>query len=346
VIATAAVWSGAEFTLTEIPVPSLGPGEVLVEVELATICGSDLHTVAGHRDTPVPTILGHEAVGRVVCAGRGVEVAVGQRVVWSVGTSCGTCRRCVRGAPQKCATVRKYGHERLDDAWNLNGALASHVHVVAGTTVVPVPEHLPAALLAPAGCATATVIGAARRVGLVAHDAVAILGCGMLGLTAVAYARDRGATSIVACDPDAARRRAALRLGADVACAPVDLRTVVADRGADVVFEMSGHPSSVAAALDIVDIDGRVGLIGSVSPGPSVSIDPNLLVRRLTRIVGSHNYAPVDLVEAVAFLGRTPVREQLANLVGPPTRLRAVELAFRSAQTGLHPRVAVDPAGA
>ncbi|ORM30674.1 hypothetical protein BFL43_18490 [Williamsia sp. 1135] len=100
---------------------------MLIENELATICGSDVHTVGGRRTTPVPTILGHEAVGRVVSAGPGAAATPGDRVVWTVGTACGMCRRCSRGVPQKCVNVRKYGHEATTDAWTLNGAFASHV---------------------------------------------------------------------------------------------------------------------------------------------------------------------------------------------------------------------------
>ena len=165
-VATAAVWSGREFGIESLPLPDLAAGELLVEVELATICGSDLHTVSGRRSTPVPTVLGHEAVGRVVSAAAGAPAGVGDRVVWTIGTACGRCRRCHRGLTQKCTQVRKYGHERIDDAWALSGSFASHVHLVAGTGVVVVPDDVPAALLAPAGCATATVTGATRRVGL------------------------------------------------------------------------------------------------------------------------------------------------------------------------------------
>lgn len=341
--ATAAVWSGTGFTVTDVALPDLSEQELLVAVELTTICGSDVHTIGGDRETPVPTILGHEAVGRVVAAGPGAEAAPGDRVVWTVGTACGRCRRCARGVPQKCVNVRKYGHESLTATWTLNGTFATHVHLIAGTTVVRVPDGLPAALLAPAGCATATVTCAARRVDLAATDAVVVLGCGMLGLTTVAYARDCGVTSITVCDPDSRRRRWATGLGASAACAPEDLARFVDRSGADVVFEMTGRSSSVAAALDIVDVDGRIALVGSVSPGPKVPIDPNLLVRSLTRIIGSHNYAPVDLEEAVAFLARTPHREQLAALVSDPMPLSAIAEATIDAAAGAYPRIAIEP---
>ncbi|GGG24045.1 alcohol dehydrogenase [Rhodococcoides trifolii] len=320
---TAAVWSGHGFSIREMPWPDLAEGEVLVEVEMSTVCGSDLHTVGGHRSTPVPTILGHESVGRVVQSNG--QATVGDRVVWTVGTSCGACRRCLRGIPQKCLHVRKYGHEAMTDEWSLNGGFASHVHLLNGTGIVAVPEHLPAGLLAPAGCATATITCAARRVNLDAGDAVVVLGCGMLGLTAVAYARDRGAASVLACDPDPARRRQAMALGADAACSPDELTTTTATFGVDVVFEVSGQSSSVSAALAIVELGGRIALVGSVFPGPSVDVNPERIVRDLVTVVGSHNYALPDLVEAVDFLGRTAA---LSSVVGPPRPLRDIEATF------------------
>lgn len=340
--ATAAIWSGQGFSVEELPIPDLRPGELLVEVELATICGSDLHTVSGRRSTPVPTVLGHEAVGRVVAAASGAPASVGDRVVWTIGTACRHCRRCRRGLPQKCTAVRKYGHERIDDHWALNGSLASHVHLVAGTGVVIVPDDLPAALLAPAGCATATVTAAARRIGLSSDDVVVVVGCGMLGLTAIAYALDLGVSTVVAAEVDASRRGLAAELGAS-SCHPDRLSDHVGPDGADAVLELSGHADAVRAALDAAGIGGRVALVGSVAPGPAVALDPEAVVRSLTTIVGSHNYTAADLEEAVSFLGRTTHREQLAALVSEPTGLHRIADAVAEAQEGGGPRTAVAP---
>ncbi|WP_217710535.1 zinc-binding dehydrogenase [Streptomyces sp. NA04227] len=345
----AAVWSGTRsgFTVRAEPLPRLRDGEVLVQVELATLCGSDLHTIAGDRPTPVPTVLGHEAVGYVSAVGGTVHTAdgrpvtEGQRVTWTIGTSCGTCRRCLRGVPQKCLAVRKYGHEALTDAWRYNGGLATHCHLVPGTGLVPVPATIPAAVAAPANCATATVVCAARRTELGAGDTVVVTGCGMLGLTAVAYARDRGAAHVIACDVDAGRRDLALKFGADVACSPGALETAVRDLGADVVLELSGNHRAVQSALDLVGLDGRVALVGSVSPGPKVSFEPNAFVRNLSRVVGSHNYAVQDLAEAVDFLGRTERQDLFAALVPASFPLAEIDAAVAAARTGGAPRIAV-----
>src|SRR5690606_40727707 len=105
--APAAVWDGGGFRVRDEPLPEVAGGEALVRVAMATICGSDLHTITGDRDTPVPTVLGHEAIGTVVAAGAdavtfdGGTLHPGDRVTWTIGAACGACRRCRRGVPQK-----------------------------------------------------------------------------------------------------------------------------------------------------------------------------------------------------------------------------------------------------
>ncbi|WP_433259519.1 zinc-binding dehydrogenase (plasmid) [Streptosporangium sp. CA-135522] len=327
--------------------PRLLPGEVLVRVELATICGSDLHTIAGDRLTPLPTVLGHEAVGIIQAVGstartaHGQPLLPGQRITWTIGTFCGSCRRCRRGIPQKCENVRKYGHEAITDHWRLNGGLATHCHLLAGTGLVAVPASLPPEVAAPANCATATVVCAARRAELKADDSVVVIGCGMLGLTAVAYAHDLGVEHIIACDIDGGRRALAQEFGATVACSPAALEAAVKDFGADVVFELSGNSRAVQSALDIVGLDGRVALVGSVSPGPKVSFEPNAFVRNLSRVIGSHNYTVHDLAEAVDFLMRTPKQDLFAALVPASFPLSDIDTAVATASTGAAPRIAV-----
>ncbi|HLR95493.1 MAG TPA: zinc-binding dehydrogenase [Jiangellaceae bacterium] len=348
-VGTAAIWSGtsARFTIETPRLPDLRDGEVLVRTEMATICGSDLHTINGDRSTPLPTVLGHEAIGHVVATGGRVQAAdghpvtVGDRITWTIGTSCGQCSRCRRGIPQKCQTVRKYGHEAIDDHWTFNGGFAGFVHLSAGTGMVHLPEVLPAAVATPANCATATVTCAARRTGLTSDDAVVVLGCGMLGLTAVAYARDAGCTAVIASDVDAARRELARRFGATETVGPEGLATATQASGADVLFELSGSSRAVQSALEVVDLGGRIALVGSVSPAPEVSFEPSRFVKNLTTVVGSHNYRVDDLVEAVDFLSRTPAQHALAELVSAPYDLAEIEQAVAAANTGTAPRVAV-----
>ncbi|GAA4439058.1 zinc-binding dehydrogenase [Actinokineospora soli] len=347
--ATAVVWHGSGFTLERESLPDPGPGEVLVRVAMSTICGSDLHTTAGHRPTPVPTVLGHEVVGSVVATGgavrdhRGAVLAPGDRITWMIGTACGSCRRCWAGVPQKCVDVRKYGHEKMSDRWWLNGGFATHCHLLAGTGIVRVPESMPDEVATPANCATATVVCAARRARLSPGDTVVVLGCGMLGLTAVAYARDQGAAQVIACDLDEGRRRAALGFGATAVCGPDELAGVVASvsDGADVVVEVTGSAAAVQSAFDLIGIDGRIALVGSVSPGPEVRFEPSRFVKNLSTVVGSHNYAVDDLAEAVDFLARVPDQRAFADLVPTGYPLERFADAFADARSLRAPRIAL-----
>lgn len=353
-VARAAVWSGPAtgFTVVDVAWPELAAGEVLVEVELTTVCGSDRHTYAGDRSTPIPTVLGHEAIGRVVATGGevltvdGHRVRVGARVAWTIVASCGTCRRCRRGLPQKCATARKYGHEPITEHWRLNGTYASHVHLLAGTGIVELPEGLAAAVAAPAGCATATVVAAIRRTGLAAGDLAVVLGCGMLGLTAVAYLRRLEVGRIVACDLVPARRDRAVAFGADVVCSPSELADVVAAQsagaGADLVLELTGSSAVAQSALALLAIDGRLGLVGSVFVDDPLTVPPESMVRNLWSIVGTHNYEPDDLAVAVDFLEQVD-QALFASLVGVRSPLSMINDAFAAPVADGAVRVAIDP---
>ncbi|WP_460800730.1 alcohol dehydrogenase catalytic domain-containing protein [Microbacterium sp. GXF6406] len=343
--ATAKVWLGVGQNHETVAVPgvALGRHDVLVAIELSTVCGSDVHTVSGHRTAPAPLVLGHESVGRIIAVGEGgVEDAEGQtlrigdRVVWSVTVSCGTCDRCAAGVGQKCRALAKYGHERIEPRWELTGGFATHAHLRAGTTIVRVPEALPAATLAPASCATATAWAAIQR-GSRTHELegarVLVLGAGLVGLSAVAIAADAGA-AVTVVDPSAERRAFAERFGASALAAPVDT--------ADIVIEASGH--AVADALAAADVAGHVILVGSVFPAAPVGMDAESVVRRLLTISGVHNYTGHDLAGAAAFLGGRGRGYPFDEVVGAQYALDDVDAALAAASApGAPLRIAVNP---
>lgn len=359
---TAMVWlePGRPHEAVAVPSVVLAPGDLLVEVELATVCGSDVHTTRGDRGAPAPLVLGHEQVGHVVALGPGAVAAdgkpltVGQRVVWSLTVSCGDCATCRRGLPQKCETVRKYGHERLVTGWELSGGFATHVHVRAGTAVVPVDADLPAELLAPVSCGTATAVAALDAAStIVPLDGAVVLvtGAGLIGLTATALATDAGARVVVV-DPDAARRRLAVRFGAVATADPAaepgsddGLATAFAAAGGAplVAVEASGSRHAVASALAELGVGGVIVLVGSVFPAPAVPLDAESVVRRLVTVRGVHNYAPRHLVTAARFVERRHGAWPLEVLVGEVVALRDLDAAIVSAAAGGSVRVGVRP---
>ncbi|MFZ4895585.1 zinc-binding dehydrogenase [Plantibacter sp. Mn2098] len=355
----AMVWQGVGLPHQAMAVPgvTLGAGDVLVEVELATVCGSDVHTVLGHRNATTPLVFGHEQVGRVVVVGGpvtavdGTVLVAGMRVVWSVIVSCGSCDRCVAGLEQKCRRLAKYGHDRVHRGWELSGGFATHVEVLEGTPIVIVGETPPAEVFAPASCATATAIAAldaavestARPL---AGQAVFVTGAGMLGLTVAAIAADAGAR-VVVCDPDPGRRALSLQFGAIAAVDSADAisaaKLAAEVDGFPIAIEMSGAGSAVEAAIGSLGVGGAAILVGSVFPGVPLTIDAEQIVRNLLQVRGVHNYRAEHLSRAVDFLTGAWRRHPFAELVGATFPLADVDAALDLAASGAHPRVALRP---
>lgn len=303
--------------------PDPAPGEIVVEVEAATLCASDLHTLHGRRSTATPTVLGHETVGRIVAWGpgpaprdvAGQTLAAGDRITWAVVAACGVCPRCRAGLPQKCPAGIKYGHEPFRDRRAWTGGLATWVLLDPRTALVRLPEHLPASLAAPASCATATVINAWEFLGRAAGRRVMITGGGLLGLTAAALARSRHAADVVVVDPVAERRELAMTLGATAAVPPDGLPALAGET--DLWLEASGQPGAWALVAPRLAIGARVALVGAVFPAAPVPFDMEQAVRRCLAIGGIHNYAPAHLAAAVSWLAGLPADHGLARLVGP-----------------------------
>lgn len=344
----AAVFLGANrpLELRSFPIPALLPGEALAKVECCTVCGSDLHTFAGKRSEPTPSILGHEILGRIAALGApgpvaldGQALEVGERVTWSTAISCGVCDRCVGGLPQKCRTLAKYGHERAEGRAALCGGLGEYVLLRAGSQIARVDEALPAEVLCPANCATATIAAAIRIAGALEGKRVLIFGAGMLGLTAAAMSQTLGAAEVALCDVDPGRLGLASSFGAQRAFTWNDLP----DEQFDVILELAGSPDAVEAACRRASIGGRIVLVGSVMKSRPASIDPELVVRNWLTISGVHNYAPSDLQTAVDFLRRFHSRFPFAKLVAREYSLAQVNDAFVDAIRERPVRVAIRP---
>lgn len=332
------------------PLPAeLRPGELLVELRLATICGSDLYTLSGQRREPTPAILGHEGVGTVAAlgpdAGRGDSVRVGDRVTWTIADSCGRCPACTRhGLPQKCARLFKYGHAPLDNGSGLNGCYASHIVLRPGTRVVPVPDGLADAVVAPANCALATVLNALEE--LPACRSVLVQGAGMLGLYACALLSERGVERVFCADVDTARLEWARRFGAvpvpadDGGYAQLEAGE---PEGVDAVLEVAGAAVVVPRGLEALRTGGQYLFVGLVHPDSALQLTAEQVIRRCWSIRGFHNYAPRHLEQAIDFLTATAGRYPYEELVSAPFPLADLEDAVQMARTRKYLRVAVRP---
>ncbi len=344
--ARAAIFDGAarpmRIEARELP-PALGAGEVLVELSLSTICGSDLHTVRGRRSEPTPCILGHEGVGRVIAAGAGREPWLSRRVSWTLAASCGACSACVEhGLPQKCRALTKVGHAPLDSGSGWNGTYASHLVLRRGTTLVEIPEAIPDAVAAPANCALATMIAVTEDLPRSCRVAV-IQGAGMLGLYGCALLRSRGVARVVVVDVDPQRLEHVSAFGGEPVRASALER--LGPASADLVIEVAGEAEVFAEGLALLRPGGAYHLAGLVHPSAALALSGEALVRGCLTLRGFHNYAPRHLERAVAFLAQ----ERLLpweSLVSDPLPLERIEEAFSLAERRTWPRVALVPRAA
>lgn len=341
--ATLAIFDEGAVSIERIPLPPRAPGEIDVSVTTAAICGSDVHTVLGHRTTPARTALGHEGVGVVkdVDEGardhRGMPVRVGDRVVFSMLSTCNDCDRCRAGLTMKCRSLLKYGHESVDTAPHATGTLADSVRLLPTVAVLRVPEELTDEVVVSAGCAVATaasIVGAGGDVG--PGTRVLVLGAGAVGVYTAAMFVSLGCVVDIH-DPVAERMAIAALVGASPAEAEATARYPV-------VVEASGSPEAFSRGLSLTDIGGHLVAAGSVSLGStSVTFDPAVVVRNRLTVAGVHNYTAENFVWGIEWLQRHGSALALDRLASPSYRLSAVSDAFEAMRAGTYARVLVRP---
>ncbi|MDQ0029925.1 alcohol dehydrogenase catalytic domain-containing protein [Arthrobacter bambusae] len=278
-----------------------GKGEILVRIEAAGICHSDLSVVNGNRPRPVPMLIGHEAAGIVEELGEGVDdLAIGQRVVMTFLPRCGECAGCrsngktpcEKGTASNTEGTLLGGNRRLSrDGEPVHhhlgvSAFATHA-VVSRRSVVPVGSDVPAHIAALLGCALLTGGGAILNVAKPAPSArVAIVGLGGVGMAALITAVGTGVEHVVGIDTLPAKLEAARNLGAVEAMTSTD--ALEGGKKFDAVIEAAGHPRALEAAVALTKPGGITVTVGLPAPGQSVAIDPLTLTAEARSIVGSY----------------------------------------------------------
>ncbi|RMZ56865.1 hypothetical protein APUTEX25_002954 [Auxenochlorella protothecoides] len=294
------------------PVPRIAAGtDAIVRVELAGLCGSDLHPFRGKEATDGGTIMGHEFVGTVVEVGPAVTTLTpGTRVMSPFTTSCGVCAPCASGLTCRCDAGQLFGW-RLNGQ-GLHGAQAQFIRVpLAASTLVRIPPGVgdEAALLA--GDILSTGYFCARNAGLARAApgvVVAVVGCGPVGLlAATAAGRFPAVRAVLAIDSVPGRLALAGRLGAtpvnSAECDPiVAVREATGGQGADVVLEVVGAGPALGLALDLLKPGG---VVSSAGPALALHADPGF------------PFTPADLYNKNATLasGRCPARSCLEELL-------------------------------
>jgi len=298
--------------LREFPALSApGPGEAIVRIELAGICGTDVHLWLGQLPVPLPVVLGHETVGRLEALGeglthdwRGNPISVGDRVCWASSISCGECYFCrVKRQPTRCRTRKAYGISySADVAPHLRGGYAQQIHLRAGTSIFRLPEELSTDAVVGAGCALSTAIHGVERCPVEWGDSVIVQGTGPVGLAAIAVAKQAGATRILAIGGPPHRLELARKFGADevidIAAVPdIALRREMAQAftggyGADVVIECVGYPDAVNEGIELPRDGGKFLILGQYANAGNISFNPHTITRKQLTVQGSWGFEP------------------------------------------------------
>jgi S-(hydroxymethyl)glutathione dehydrogenase/alcohol dehydrogenase len=276
-----------------IEMVNVGPvmqGDVLVRIRAASLCHTDLEAIEGAIAIQLPAVLGHEAAGEIAEVGAGVtDLTVGDRVVLSWNPHCGSCFYCERAQPILCRQFLGNGPKgfhfdgkpRLScDAAPMHqlmylGGFAEYC-VVPAQAAIRVPSTMPFDRAALIGCGVMTGVGAATRIAALRWGDVAmVIGCGAVGLSAIQGCVLAGAGSIVAVDPNPARRQLAQAIGATHAADPseaADLaRSLTEGRGGDVIIEAAGRPETFRLSAEAVRPGGQIVWLVKVAVNDEVA---------------------------------------------------------------------------
>ena len=298
--------------IKQIPEPEIaGDGNILLKVRKIGLCGSDLNSYRGRNPLiTYPRILGHEIAATVAALNPShPEWRPGDAVTVSPYTSCSRCSACRRGRPNACQFNQTLGVQR-------DGALAEFIAVPADRLYRASLSLRDLCLVEP------LTVGfhAASRGRVAPSDTVAIIGCGGVGLGAVAGAAYRGAT-VIAIDVEDSKLATARKAGAahTINTTREDLHTQLAavtrGHGPDVVIEAIGLPQTFRAAVEEVAFTGRVVYIGYTKQ--EVAYETRLFVQKELDILGSRNAQPEDFRDVIRMLeeGRFPVSDAITHTV-------------------------------
>lgn len=343
----AAVFRGEHsLSVEEVPDPTLEPGDVLLRVATASVCGTDYRILTGHktRGVRVPSILGHEFAGRVAAikgdrtiairtttasseSADQERVSVGDRVAVAPVIACGKCDACTRGLTNVCLARVAFGYE-------LNGGFAEFVRVPSSALLAGNLARIPDSVSFEAACSAeplACCICADRKLVHRTIDIAFVAGCGPVGLMHIKLLKRSGVSVVIASDPRPERCEVALAVGASAVCDPTKssprdvVRSASGAVGADLAVIAVSRPELVPEALRTLRSGGCVLLFAGVGEAP---IDLDEAHYRDLSLIGSSASATSDYTEALRMLDLREVT--LDDLVGDRYSLSAVGVAIES----------------
>lgn len=318
---------------------ALAAGEMLLRVELAGVCGTDVHLHKGQMKVPLPLVLGHETTGFVAALGSeptpdflARPLRVGDRVCFTVGRACGQCRYCrVYKLPSRCANRKAYGvNTPCGDAPHFLGGYGQYHFLHADAAVFKLPNDLPSEAVVGAGCALVTGVHGYERMPVRWGESVVIQGAGPVGLAALALAKEAGARPLIAIGGPRERLARCRRFGADLVIDIDEVRDASRRRelvleatgglGADYVVECVGIPQAVVEGWELCRDGGKYLVLGHYCDTGSILLNPQTITRKELTIMGSWGSEPQHWVSALEFLRtrreRYPFHELITHRYG------------------------------
>lgn len=317
-------------TISELELDAPGPGEVLVRIEVAGVCHSDLSVVNGSRPRPMPMLLGHEAAGIVQELGTGVaDLRVGQRVVLTFIPRCEKCEACAKGGLAPCVrgTASNTAGTLLSGAYRIHrdGEEIHHHLGVSGfatyavvdrRSVVPIDDDVPARVASVLGCAVLTGGGAVINAGkLQSGETLVVIGLGGVGMAALLTGLAHDDVRVIAVDARADKLAKARELGAELAVLPEEVGALGIE--ADLVVEAVGKAVAFETGLGMLAAGGRLVTVGLPAADDLATVSPLQLVAKGQSIIGSYlgsSVAERDVPKFVALWrqGKLPLEELIS----------------------------------
>jgi L-iditol 2-dehydrogenase len=345
----AAVYHGPnDLRLENVPVPEIAKGEILVRVDSASICGTDLRIYHGnHRMYPPGTVRipGHEVVGRIARLGEDItNYSVNQRVFIAPNTGCGHCLQCVAGNNNLCANYDAIGVTS-------DGGFAEFVRIpansVAQGNVIPISEAVDpavAALVEPFAC----VLRGQNALHIQPGEVVLVMGAGPIGVMHTKLAKARGAGRVIVSEPIPDRAAQAKRMGADRVADPLseDLKTILDEesggRGADVIIVAAPIHSAQESALELAAISARINYFGGLPKDrPTISFNSNLVHYKELVITGTTACSTADCWQAIQIVNSGLV--DLSDIISQRYPLKEALSAFAAAEDRKSLKIVLEP---
>jgi len=340
--------------IRRFPVPEVEPGGMLVRIEIAGICGTDVHQWRGNLGfkPTLPVIPGHETVGRIVKLGAsgmkdcaGGELNVEDRIMWA-HVGCGRCYWCtVAHQPTICPSRFYYGIHHSGAYPYLTGGFSEYEYIIPGTPVIKVPEALMNEEVIGVGCAFRTVVAAFERLrGIGLQESVVIQGCGPIGLYSTLLAAEGGAGKVIVVGAPRKRLDLAKQWGADhtidIEEMPdssqrlAEILKLTEKRGPDVVVEASGAQTAVREGLEMIRRGGRYLVIGQGSLERTTTIVPGRISINHLEIIGNCSAEISHYHKAIRFIEDKRHRYRFADIVTNKYSLDQINDALTSMEAG------------